>query len=73
MKNKNPLRAMLIILAALILGLGISWAATVGVWKILTLCFGIESNLGEITGCWIIATMLVIAFRIRKSIRKKEK
>lgn len=54
MKNKNPLRAVLAIIFLLIIGYGLSWAVTVGIIKIITLCFGWGFSLTHATGIWSI-------------------
>ena len=62
MKSKNPLHALLIILAALILGYGLSWAVTVGVIKLITFCFVWTFSLAYSTGAWLVLMLLWITF-----------
>lgn len=66
MKKKNPLRALLIVLAVLILGYGLSWAVIVGIIKLITLCFGWGFSLAHATGTWLVLVLLWIVFRPRK-------
>lgn len=66
MKNKNPLRALLIILLALILGYGLSWAVTIGIIKLITLCFGWAFSLTHATGIWLVLVLLWIMFSKKK-------
>lgn len=60
MKNKNPLRAVLAIILFLIVGYGLSWAVTVGIIKLITLCFGWGFSLAHATGCWLIGVVFTL-------------
>ena len=60
MKNKNPLRAFLIILLVLIIGYGLSWAVVVGAIKFITHCFGWRYSLAHSTGLWGILMLIWI-------------
>lgn len=66
MKNKNPLRAFLIILLVLILGYGLSWAVTIGIIKLITLCFGWAFSLAHATGIWLVMFLLWLLFSKKK-------
>jgi hypothetical protein len=66
MKNKNPLRAFLIILLVLILGYGLSWAVTIGIIKLITICFGLRFSLAYATGIWLVLILLRIIFSKKK-------
>lgn len=63
MKKKNPLSTLIIILSVLILGYGISWAVTVGIIKLITICFGCGFSLAYATGVWLVLILLWITFR----------
>lgn len=62
MKNKNPLRALLYILLALIFGYGLSWIVIVGIIKLVTVCFGLGFNLAHATGIWLVFVLFMIVF-----------
>ena len=62
MKNKNPLRALLYILLALIFGYGLSWIVIVGIIKLITVCFGLGFNLAYATGIWLVLVLFMLVF-----------
>lgn len=43
--------------------LGLSWAVTVGLVKLITLCFGLEFSLKIATGIWIVILILRSIFK----------
>ena len=45
-------------LAGLAIVLGISWIATCGIIKLITLCFGLTFSWGIATGIWLILLLL---------------
>lgn len=55
---KNLLFAALIIVA----GTAISWAVTMGIVKLLTLCFGWRFSLPVATGIWILLMIAKAVF-----------
>ena len=62
MKKKNPLIAFFIILAILIFGYGFSWAVTIGIIKLITICFGWTFSLAHATGIWLALVMIWLFF-----------
>lgn len=55
---------------ALIIGVGLSWGATVGIVYLITLCFGLAWSLKIATGIWL-ALVLVSSFT--RSVVKSDK
>lgn len=49
-------------IAAVFIIVGISWAATCGIIKLITLCFGIDFSWGIATGIWLILCLLSMTF-----------
>lgn len=43
--------------------LGLSWVVTVGLVKLITLCFGLEFSLKIATGIWIVILILRSIFK----------
>lgn len=43
--------------------LGLSWAITVGLVKLITLCFGLEFSLKIATGIWLLILILRSIFK----------
>lgn len=62
MKNKNPLRALLTLLLVLTIGYGLSWAVTVGIIKLITICFGLTFSMARATGVWLVLMLIWITF-----------
>ena len=57
MKHKGLVTALV-----LIIGYAISWAITVGIIKLITLCFSIGFSLAVATGIWLIFCLLKLVF-----------
>lgn len=49
-------------IACLILGLVVSWGATVGVFYLVSLCFNIGFSLKIGTGIWLIMCLISVIF-----------
>ena len=47
-------KAILTLLLLIVVTFGISWGATVGLYKLVTLCFGWPFSLPVATGIWIV-------------------
>ena len=56
------MRKGLVIVIGLIVGYAISWAFTVGIIKLITLCFSIRFSLPAATGIWLILWLLKFVF-----------
>ena len=54
----------------IILTLGISWIATCGVIKLITLCFGWTFSWGIATGIWLVMELLRTVFKSNVTIKK---
>lgn len=52
----------MITLLILAIGYGLSWAISVGVMYLITLCFSIEFNLLVATGIWLVGVFLKSIF-----------
>lgn len=50
--------AVLAFVLALIIGVGLSWGATVGIVYLITLCFGLTWSLKIATGIWLMLSLL---------------
>ena len=57
----------LIVIALLILVYGISWIATCGIIKLITMCFGWTFKWSIATGTWFILTLLHSFFTVPNS------
>ena len=55
-------RKGLVTILILIVGYGISWAITVGIIKLITMCFSFDFSLAVATGIWLILCLLKLAF-----------
>ena len=73
MKNKNPLSAVLTIISLAILLSGLTWIATVGIIKLITLCFGWGFSLTHATGIWSILCVAYLFWYHAKRQRKKKR
>lgn len=49
-------------IAAIFMLLGISWLATCGIIKLITLCFGLTFSWAIATGIWLILCLLSTVF-----------
>ena len=56
------MRKGLILIIGLIVGYAISWAFTVGIIKLITMCFSIGFSLPIATGIWLILCLLKLVF-----------
>ena len=56
------MRKGLVIVIGLIVGYAISWAITVGIIKLITMCFSIGVSLPIATGIWLILCLLNLVF-----------
>ena len=56
------MRKGLVIVIGLIVGYAISWAFTVGIIKLITMCFSIGFSLPVATGIWLILCLLKLVF-----------
>lgn len=52
----------LVIVISLVAGYAISWAITVGIIKLITMCFSIKFSLPVATGIWLILCLLKLVF-----------
>lgn len=57
MKRKGVICALLIVF-----GYGLSWAVTIGIIKLITMCFSIGFSLPVATGIWLILCLLKLGF-----------
>ena len=53
---------ILVAVLALVIGYAISWGITVGVIKLITMCFSIGFSLPVATGIWLILCLLKLVF-----------
>lgn len=71
MKHKFPLSSLMIVICAIVLGFGLSWAVIVGIIELITICFGGAIPLRYATGIWLILCLVyLIVCECRKG--KKE-
>ena len=52
----------LVFIIAMVLGYALSWAAVVGIIKLITMCFSIGFSLPIATGVWLILCLLKLVF-----------
>ena len=57
MKRKGVVCALIIVL-----GYALSWVVTIGVIKLITMCFSIGFSLPMATGIWLIMCLLKLTF-----------
>lgn len=57
MKHKGMVFALIIVF-----GYALSWAVTIGIIKLITMCFSIGFSLPMATGIWLIICLLKLAF-----------
>ena len=55
-------RKGLVTILILIVGYAISWAITVGIIKLITMCFSFDFSLAVATGIWLILCLLKLVF-----------
>lgn len=53
---------ILVAVLALVIGYTISWGITVGVIKLITMCFSIGFSLPVATGIWLVLCLLKLVF-----------
>ncbi len=53
---------ILVAVLALVIGYAISWGITVGVIKLITMCFSIGFSLPVATGIWLVLCLLKLVF-----------
>lgn len=56
------MRKGLIIIIVVVVAYTISWAITVGIIKLITMCFSIGFSLPVATGIWLILCLLKLVF-----------
>lgn len=64
--SKGGILALIIILMLAVV-FGISWIATCGIIKLITLCFGLAFKWSVATGIWLILLLVSEAFRGNKN------
>lgn len=56
------MRKVLILIIGAIVGYAISWVITIGIIKLITMCFSIGFSLPVATGIWLILCLLKLVF-----------
>lgn len=56
------MKKALIVIAVLAIALGISWVITVGILKLISICFGVGFSLPVATGIWLILCLVQSIF-----------
>lgn len=56
------MRKVLILIICSIVGYAISWVITIGIIKLITMCFSIGFSLPVATGIWLILCLLKLVF-----------
>ena len=56
------MRKGLILIIGLVVGYAISWVITVGIIKLIAMCFSIGFSLPVATGIWLILCLLKLVF-----------
>lgn len=66
MKDKIKQGGIVAVVVILLLAVccGISWIATFGIIKLITMCFGLEFSWAVATGIWLIILILKSIFRV---------
>ena len=57
MKHKGVVCALIIVF-----GYALSWVVTIGIIKLITMCFSVGFSLPVATGIWLILCLLKLAF-----------
>lgn len=70
MKRKNILGSLLIVICAIVLGYGLSWALVVGGIELIFLCFGWTIPLRYATGIWLVLCLVYLLTYHRKEKKK---
>ena len=71
MKKKNLFSSLLIVICAIVIGYGLSWAVVVGGIKLIALCFGWTIPLRYATGIWLILCFVYLIVYHHRKERKK--
>ena len=56
--------AILVVIAILVVGYGLSWIVTCGIIKLITMCFGWTFKWSIATGIWLIICILKSIFNV---------
>lgn len=56
------MRKVLILIIGAIVGYAINWVITIGIIKLITMCFSIGFSLPVATGIWLILCLLKLVF-----------
>lgn len=56
--------AMILVVLCLLISYAISWGITIGIIKLITLCFGLTFNIFYATGFWLILVLLKGIFSV---------
>ena len=56
--------AILVVIAILVVGYGLSWIVTCGIIKLITMCFGWTFKWSIATGIWLIICLLQSIFKV---------
>lgn len=59
-----------VVILLLVVCYGISWIATCGIIKLITMCFGLEFSWAIATGIWLIICILKGIFNVRVNNKK---
>ena len=72
MKDKIKQGGTVAVVVILLLGVcyGISWIATCGMIKLITMCFGLEFSWAVATGIWLIICILKSIFNVTVNNKK---
>lgn len=72
MKDKIKQGGIVAVVVILLLAVcyGISWIATCGIIKLITMCFGLEFSLAVATGIWLIICILKSIFNVTVNNKK---
>lgn len=68
MNNQNRRAIVLLIckILGLIIGYAISWGITIGIIKLVTMCFSLNFSIPIATGIWIILCVIKLMFPSKK-------
>lgn len=66
MKTSSKAIAAMVAIVTAILLYAFSWGITVGLIKLITICFGIKFKLAYATGIWLIICLIKILFNKSK-------
>lgn len=60
----------IVLILILIAFYGISWIATCGIIKLITMCFGMTFKWGIATGIWLVICVLTSIFKTNVTVKK---